>query len=242
MADEAARGTHVEAKALADVILADLELGQIPLGNVAMKCARLARLMGNEKALAWFQYEIGGYPMEHGTVDQEAYLIALAMGRRVDGSENMKGGPQVWLGSVSAIEVNIETLRADLAGIVLPSSLSEGSSSNPYDMTGLAITGVVNTVLQRRREHLSQISRDTALLARIRASIYRWALDTYHLLRFGGAPADAFQTAKSLVDNYLGRISPDALQKFVSAQQRAISGAPEEWSQALLSLRRMMKD
>ena len=144
------------------------------------------------------------------------------------------------LGSIPAIEVNIETLRGELATLALP-SLSEGSSSNPYSVPGSAISGALTAILLRRSNHLTQISGDTALLARIRASIHRWALETYHLLRFGSAPADAFQTAKFLVDNYLGRIAPDALQRFVAAQQRAVSGASEEWSQALLSLRRMLK-
>src|SRR5207245_565519 len=114
MADEAARGIHAEAKTLAEEILADLELGRVPLGNIAMKCARLARLRGNEKALHWFQCEMGGYPIEHGKVEREAFDIALAMGRRVDDSENEKGGPHVWTGSIPAIEANIETLRGEL--------------------------------------------------------------------------------------------------------------------------------
>lgn len=238
LARAATSGSHAEARTLAEEILADLELNRIPLGNVAMKCARLARLMGNELALRWFQAEIGGYP---NSIDQDLFQIALAIGRRVEGSEKEEGGPKVWVGSLPAIEANIETLRADLTSLVLP-SLSEGSSQNPYSWPGAAISGVLNTVLQRRSAHLGQISRDTALLARIRSSMYQWVLEKYHLLRFGSVPTDAFQTAKSIVDTHLGRIAPDALQKFVAAQQRAISGAPEEWSQALLSLRRMLKD
>ncbi len=238
MASEATGGTHAEARALAEDILADLELNRIPLGNVTMKCARLARLEGNELALRWFKAEIGGYP---NPIDQDLFQIALAIGRRVEGSEKEEGGPKVWTGSLPAIEANVQTLRAELAALVLP-SLSEGSSQNPYSWPGVSISGVVNTVLQRRSQHLGQISTDTALLASVRASIYQWVLENYHVLRFGSITTDAFQTAKSLVDTHLGRISPDALQKFVAAQQRAISGAPEEWAQALLSLRRMLKD
>lgn len=240
MADEAAGGIHLEAKALAEEILADLELNRIPLGNIAMKCARLARLRGNEMALRWFQYEIGGYP---SPLDQEAFNIALGMGRGVVGSEKQEGGQQVWTGSIPSIEANVETLRLELSSLNLPSmSLAESGQPGVFHVPGMSLTGIVTSVLTRRKEVLGQISVDTAILSKVRGAIYRFALETYHILRFGSIPADAFQTARTLVETHLRAISADALQKFVAAQQRAISGASEEWSQALLSLRRMLKD
>lgn len=82
MTNETAGGTHAEAKALAEDILADLELNRIPLANIAMKCARLARLTGNELALRWLQAEIGGYT---SPIDQDLLRVALGNGRRVEG-------------------------------------------------------------------------------------------------------------------------------------------------------------
>lgn len=57
--------------------------------------ARLARLRGNELALRWFQHEIGGYP---NPLDEEAFNIALGMGRGIVGSEKEEGGRKVWTG------------------------------------------------------------------------------------------------------------------------------------------------
>jgi len=239
MPGETAHGTHAEAAALAEEILADAELNRIPLANITMKCARLARITGNEDALKWFQCEIGGYP---SPLDDLSFRLGLAAGRSVSGTENQENGPKIWTGSIPAIEVSISTLRQELSTLNLPSlSLAEGESSGPFHVPGLSLTGIVNSVLQRRREILAQVSRDAAILARVRASVYRWALETYHVLRFGSTPSDAFQTARTLVETHLGAISADALQKFVAAQQRALSGSPEEWSQALVSLRRLLK-
>lgn len=157
--------------------------------------------------------------------------------------ENQQGGPKIWTGSIPAIEANVETLRLELSSLNLPSmSLAESGEQSAFHIPGSSLMGIVTSILTRRKEILAQVSVDTAILSKVRAAIYRWGLERYHILRFGGIPADAFQTAANLVETRLGAISADALQKFVAAQQRAISGAPEEWAQALLSLRRMLKD
>jgi hypothetical protein len=241
MADDAVGGIHREARTLAEEILADLELGRIPLTNAAMKCSRLARLMGNEKAFRWFQSEIGGYPTPP---DNLSFDLGRAAGRTVSGTETDKDGPKIWTASIPSIESNLEALRIDLSSLNIPSlSLSEAEAQPSFfHIPGSSLTGIVTSVLTRRKEVLQGISTHTALLSGIRASIYRWVLETYHILRFGSIPASAFNSARTLVEAHLRVISADALEKFVAAQQRAISGASEEWSQALLSLRRMLKD
>jgi hypothetical protein len=50
------------AKELSDVILGDLEIGQIPISQILMKAKRLARLLHDSDAQKWLDYEIMGYP------------------------------------------------------------------------------------------------------------------------------------------------------------------------------------
>jgi len=216
VANESTRGTHADAKALAGEILTDLEHERIPLSNVAMKCARLARLTSDEAAVRWFQFEIGGYP---SSIDNASFAIALNAGRGVQEEVKKDAGPRAWTAPIRDIEDSLERLRA------IPAAGSLAASSALH-----------HQLMQAERAKFQR------LITRLRASIHRWVVEKDYTLRFGDVPTDVFQSAKSIVDAHLGRISPGALEKFLAAQQRAISGAREEWAQALLSLRRMLND
>lgn len=87
---------------LAEDILADLKLNRIPLANIAMKCARLARLTGDEDAQRWFQSEMAGYDPNY---DPESFWIGWKAGR---GANETTAKPdsekKIWMGSISSIE------------------------------------------------------------------------------------------------------------------------------------------
>jgi hypothetical protein len=53
-----------ESLKLAEEILKNIELQEISLSNIVLRCARLARITGNQKAMDLFKYEITGYPKD----------------------------------------------------------------------------------------------------------------------------------------------------------------------------------
>lgn len=62
---------------LSEEILKNIELSEITLSNVVLKCSRLARLTGNQKAMDLFYYELAGYPKDkNGYVQPEAFELA----------------------------------------------------------------------------------------------------------------------------------------------------------------------
>ena len=228
-----------EMVALADDILADLELSRIPLANIAMKCTRLARLLGDERAGRWFRLETGGYDLDR---DPDAFRIGWNTGRAV---RETRGKPDeeksIWTGSTAELEATIATLREQLAHLDIP-PMQEASSPQMLYVPGTTLRGIVDTFLERQRSVSNAIREATGVLAEMKTAIHSWIIDHSYALRFGNIPADAFQRAKSLVDERLAVIAPDALRMFLAAQDRARSGSPEEWSQAMGSLRRMMKE
>ena len=229
---------HKESLALAAEILADLELSRLPLANIAMKCVRLARLTGDEQARRWFRAEAGGYDLD---ADPDLFGIAWAVGRGTAETRDKPDGERlVWTDSIAALESIVDTSREELKHLDIP-PMTEGSTRNEYYFPGTTLKQIVDTFLTHQRSISSQITYQVRILAQIRRSIHAWALNRYHLLRFVDIPADAFQRAKALVDKRLAVIAPDALRMFAAAQDRARSGSPEEWSQAMTSLRRMMK-
>ena len=228
-----------ESLDLAGGILADLELDRLPLANIVMKCARLARLTGDEEAAKWFRAEIGGYDL---SAEPDLFWTGWDVGRgtfetRAKSDDEKK----IWTESIAVLESIVETLREELKHLDVP-QLTEGSTRNEYYFPGSTLKEIVETFLTRQRSVSNGIADQIRILAQIRASIYSWVLNRYHLLRFVDIPLDAFQRANSLVDERLGKISPEALQMFAAAQDRARSGSWEEWAQATASLRRIMKE
>lgn len=52
------------ALALAEELLSDIELGELPPVALVRKTSRLARLLDDEDALGWLRYETSGYSPE----------------------------------------------------------------------------------------------------------------------------------------------------------------------------------
>jgi AbiTii-like protein len=228
-----------ETGALADEILVDLELNLIPLANIAMKCTRLARLLGDAQAERWFRLETGGYDLNK---DPNCFWIGWDTGRGTRETRDKPDGEKsIWIGSIAELEATIATLQEQLRHLDVP-PMQEASSPQMFYVPGTTLKEIANTFFQRQRSVSNTIGEATGVLAEVRTAIHSWVVDHSHALRFGNIPADAFQTAKSLVDDRLAVIAPDALRMFFAAQDRARSGSPEEWSQAMGSLRRMMKE
>ena len=227
-----------EMVALADEILADLELNRIPLANIVMKCTRLARFLGDERAERWFRLETGGYVNK--TLDD--FKIGWDAGRAVRETRQKPDEERsIWTESIAELEARIATLREELAHLDVP-PMQEASSPQMLYIPGTTLRGIVDTFLQRQQGVSNSIREVTGVLAEVRTAIHTWVVNHYYALRFGDIPADAFQRAKTLVDGQLAVIAPDALRMFLAAQDRACSGSPEEWSQAMGSLRRMLKE
>lgn len=53
-----------EAQRLSEEILKNIELQEISLSNIVLRCARLARITGNQSAMDLFKYELTGYPKD----------------------------------------------------------------------------------------------------------------------------------------------------------------------------------
>src|SRR3990167_10261339 len=99
-----------EAIQLAEEILRNIELNEIPLKNVVLKCARLARLLDKTNAIKFFQYEIAGYPADDsGLILAEAFQLAR-YGNRVFKQKDQTGKSQeyMFVETIAALEGELE--------------------------------------------------------------------------------------------------------------------------------------
>jgi AbiTii len=95
------------ALALAEELLGNIELRELPPAVLVSKTSRLARLLDDEQALGWLRYEISGYP----TLDRHAWAAAERSNRVMLRDDGTPGAYTMLVGQLEA------DVRAGLAQI-----------------------------------------------------------------------------------------------------------------------------
>lgn len=226
-----------EALSLSGEIIADIELSRVPLANVALKSARLARLLNQFDSQKIFNYEVSGYPFTPDGIRPEVWRLALAAGRvysRRD-PKTKKDTQSAFMESIERIESTIEASK-----IALQAAQDRDvsiSSANPNQ--------TVYTPIGNSNERLNiriAISTATDKLASRRALIYEFATRRHYELKFSGIAQDVFSSVRDCVDRDIGDLVPSAVQKFSAVHENLRSDNPEDWSNAVHSCRRILQD
>lgn len=79
------------------------------------------------------------------------------------------------------------------------------------------------------------------ILRAVSYRIFKRTNDILNELKFGSIVEDIFSSTRREVDNKLSKVSPDAIEKFISAYQNLQSGNKEDWANAVHSCRRILK-
>lgn len=234
------RSTIDEALDLTEAILADIEYSRIPLEETLLKCSRLARLADDREATEWLQQELGGFDkdLEKGCLTPTAAKAAQRSGRKSVPERPLKNGEQIpattfYTATVAMLESQVATLGEQLKVAFDPSR--SVASQSPY-----------NAVLPSNEDERSRLSKtivtDKDLLQRIKNSIYSYVMSCNYSLKFGAITQDVFERTRQRVDAKLATLCPNAAKRFVSAYQDLRSSDNADWSNAVHSCRRVLKD
>lgn len=228
---------NTETLQLAEEILKNIELNEIPLRNVVLKCTRLARLTNNQKAMDLFNYELAGYPQdEKGFILAEAFSLARYANRTFQqkdksGNTNEYMFPQ----TVAELESAVDAAREQLK-VAFDTDVSV-SSSNPYQH----VTAPIGNTFERT--NLRQIiTENSKKIDQLKVAYYRYVLGVYYELKFGNISEDIFKEKRGFVDKVLSEKLPEAIKKFVSIYENLKSGNEEDWANAVHSCRRLLSD
>ena len=187
MEESTPKDVLLEAFELSVSILKNIELNEISLTNIALKTARIARLLNDLDFHTIMNYEAGGYPSKSDGIPPEPWILTGISGRRFDNKDNKTGEIKefAYLESISELE---EVLR--LSQIALESARDPDvsiSSANPNQWVSSP------TGNQFERNSIRQnVSLSTKRLASRRAFIYSYALQKYYELKFSGIAKDVF--------------------------------------------------
>lgn len=215
---------RAEALVLSDELLDDIELHRLSPIDAARKCSRLARLLDDAEAMAWLQYETGGFPS--GGLDAQASKSATRSGRLAKPGED--GKPRYWTASLGQLSLDVES------GLALINSLT-GTPSGEWAPT------VEASRFNERRAMRKTITDSQTILDRVVGAIHVYVQTRYQELRFGSAVETAFEVLRSEVDEEISRLVPDALPMLSGALENATSDNPEHWAGAAATCRRLLK-
>lgn len=223
-----------EARDLSSEILADMELGRVANHQVLLKCRRLARLTGDEIWKKWLDLELHGYNVNHPRVQYDELLAYFRLfGRELD-QEKHTG----LVHPLSTLEGEVETAKLELASCRVPSSIQASSSQSIIPDSA---SGAIQHVLFRLQELRTTITQRQVIIGRVLGLAHFLTLKWYSELHYGDIAQAIFERRRVEVDGRLKDLCPTALEQFVSAYQRLQSKTEEDWSQALLSCRRILK-
>ena len=218
-----------EALPLAEVILRNIELADAPLATVALKTARLARLLNDFDIQKTMQFEAAGYPCSDGFVPAEAWNLAIAAGRGYEerDKKTKELRPFIYIESIEALEA-----QARCAELVLSKIVDTPKRANDFLSDA-----------QINRSAQQQVLTQTAnRLASSRSFIHSYVVRRYYELHFSGIASDIFSRVRQRVDKTIAGAIPDAAQRLTAIYDNLQSENPEDWSNAVHGCRRILMD
>jgi len=210
------------------MVLNGLEDGTITVGQAALKCLKIARLMNDEEAMLWLRNETGGYP---GKRPKELFNIAFNRGRGY--YEETK--PFIFTQTADELESSIASYQEAIKSFTTAGISVSGQYSNAAMFT------LTDSVSRSTNRHLNQIILAQKRLNILRGNYYDYALTIYNQLAFAGQVEELFRNYRAEVDKSLAATIPESIQRFKTVYDSLKSNEPESWSQAVLTCRRLIK-
>ncbi len=204
----------IEALELSIEILKNIELDEIPLEKVALKTGRLARLLNDFTMEKIIAYEVGGYPYSKNGLPPDIYNLAILAGREYENTDSKK---YMYPNSIG-----------DLEGTII--------------VGDKAIFAAQSGHLPERQKIRYEMSQAKKRLSSRLSFIYEYVKRKYHELKFSHIPADVFSEVRKSVDDKIGLIIPNAIEKFTAIYTNLASNNAEDWANAVHSCRRVLND
>jgi hypothetical protein len=225
-----------EAYELSEAILKNLELSELSLAKICLRASRLARLLNEPDMETLFVYEASGYPSEPDGVPPEVWRLAKLAGRvaaakDTDGKLTERASTE----SVGSLEESIHLAELRLSCASDPDFAA--SSANPAAILPFPPSNRV----ERQANYEAALSARKKLESR-QAFLYSYVSRKNTELAFSRIPHDIFAEARTLVDDRIGRLLPNAAKKMAAIYGNLESENSEDWSNAVHGCRRLLVD
>jgi len=223
---------------LAKELIDDIELSRLTAEQLLLKATRLARLVGDNETYQWLRYELNGY-----SNDSESRKWLLVFGR-LDSADAKYG----YFQPLAGISGTITAMQSQIQQLKVPDIQFAPSSSNPNELvtgwagsTATSITKPAKDVLDRLQALTTAITNITSVRSRVLNAIHEFVIRIYYDRAFTGLAESIFERHKIAIDELLKTDADEVLKKIPAIYDRLAAGDQEAISQALNSVRRMIK-
>lgn len=224
-----------ECTLLAEEILKNIELSELPFKSIILKGLRLCRLMQDDVGIKLFTYETTGYPLDDkGKLTEEAWKLCSISGRRhLEKEEDGTYKEYAFTSTIGEMESSNEIQSERMKVLVDPSSYGEGFT--PYMIE-------VSKHTTERINIANSIKDNSKRIEIIKLKLYDYILKIYNELLYGNLVEDIFRTNRNIVDEKLVNYCPETIKKLSSIYDNLSSSNKEDWSNAIHSCRRILKE
>lgn len=102
------RQALTEALSLSSEILRNIEYDDLPLENIALKVARLARLLNDFEFEEIMRYEVGGYPTKNDGIPPRIWKLGIIANRVYEKKDEEEVKQFMYLNTIGALEQEIK--------------------------------------------------------------------------------------------------------------------------------------
>lgn len=224
-----------ECITLANEIIDEFELSKCSTKSLLFKCLRLCRLLDDEIGCKLFYYELSGYSDNNKNVSSEAFEICRLSGRVFKREENGVENEYAKSALLPTLEAKNAALKIQLESSKDPNISISSANPSQYINTNFGNTKERNIIVK-------SIAENEELISKIEGSLYNYILKIRNSLLYSNAVSDVISSYKKDVDEKLKEICPEAISKFLSSYENLESNNNEDWSNAVHSCRRILKD
>ena len=226
-----------ECLALSNEILKNIELSELSMENILFRCLRLCRLLNDEKGIKLFTYETSGYPKGPNGIESEVFNVYCRLSGRVYEEKDRNGNIKEYAFTdlLGSLESRIESLKISLESSKDPNI--SVSSANPYQQVSLPVGNKYE-----RSKIVNDISKNKERINVVKGRLYDYVLNIRNTLEYSNVVTSIIDGYKSKVDDRLKEICPESIKKFMSSYENLQSDNDEDWSNAVHSCRRVLKD
>ena len=224
-----------ECTKLADEILKNIEMSEIPFKSVILKGLRLCRLMNDEVGIKLFTFESTGYPLgENGKLTSEAWQLCDLSGRiHYDKNDKGKYEEFAFTSTIAEMESTNQIQLERMKVATDPTSYGDNATIS-------AISIAKNTV--ERKNIIVSVRDNTKRIEIIKLKLYDYVLKIYNELLYGNIVEDIFRINRNMVENKLKEHCPETIKKLSSVYDNLSSSNSEDWANAIHTCRRILKE
>ena len=219
------------AREVTDELLLELETQEIAIERSVMKAKRLARLLRDQDAQAWLDYEIKGYPDNFNFELLGSCRKYAISGGRLDEKES-----KYWRQSLPELEAIMKAEQQALNSMGMPRDFSPGVEN--YVASGATIS-VLNSIWTQIEAQKNSYKRSASLFSSMKSALHAYVTDSYLALQLGDTVESIFEAARSKVDTFIRANVPQAAEQIVSMNERLKENDAESRVSALTSCRRL---